>query len=265
MKIYFIIEVVVISTLCFSCGSGKIIYPYERNDMNINENYIEGKRNYDNYLKIKASNKIRMDEGKEFNFNSNIGIIRDSLLIVSIIPMAGVEIFRIYCDKDSIIIINREEKTYFQDSLNKYLRTKQIEFDLNDIIALLANEFFIYGRIKNDINEINRMEESRKIGVVQYKGETDNRESFGQVIYYNKLKGSIERIMISKENKIFYMNIVYRGKEKIKRLAFPEYISAEIVNEKNKLFVEMKIKRVEFEEVKYNRIKIPENYKRVEL
>ena len=73
------------------------------------------------------------NNGREFNFNANIHIKKDSIIWSSIKTTFGVEILRSIITRDSIFILDRINKSYYCNS-SSYLASL-INFELNyDII-----------------------------------------------------------------------------------------------------------------------------------
>lgn len=83
--------------------------------------------------------------GEELKSGGTIGIIKDSVIVVSLIPAMGYEVSRIFCYKDKILVLDRIEKTFFYTTLQKNMEKYKLQGDYNDIEALLTGRAFIYG------------------------------------------------------------------------------------------------------------------------
>ena len=95
-------------------------------------------------MKIKRMNiDFMINEIKE-NMNGNMAIYRDSLIVISVVPLFGYEALRIMCTKDSMIVINRTDKTYHASSLELYLNKYNVPVGFFDLQAVLMNEAFFY-------------------------------------------------------------------------------------------------------------------------
>ena len=93
-------------------------------------------------MKVKRMNVDFVVNGIKDNFNGNMAVSRDSLIAISIIPFLGFEAVRILCTEDSIIVINRTDRTYHASSLDYYLKKYNIPVGFDDLQALLVNEVF---------------------------------------------------------------------------------------------------------------------------
>ena len=69
------------------------------------------------HIKTLRFSKVKFDlqmDKDEFKVGGTIGLIKDSIIVVSIVPLMGYEMARIYCTKDSIIVINRSDKSFYK-------------------------------------------------------------------------------------------------------------------------------------------------------
>jgi len=109
---------------------------------------------------IKKIRGVYTFENEELHFNSNIRIIKDSIIIVSIATAFGIEAMRIYFEKDSITIINRFNKTWYAKSIKEHQDQHGISYDLvfmENILLMGINEKLLYemggeNKAKNDDN-----------------------------------------------------------------------------------------------------------------
>jgi Domain of unknown function (DUF4292) len=96
-------------------------------------------------IKLSRINFSLYIDGEELKSGGTIGIIRDSVIIVSLVPALGYEITRIFCYKDKILILDRIEKIFFYTSLKKNMEKYKIQSTYNDIESLLTGRSFVYG------------------------------------------------------------------------------------------------------------------------
>lgn len=88
--------------------------------------------------------------GDHYESGGNIAIIRDSVIVISLVPLMGLEIARIYCFQDSILIIDRHNKTYTYEPYKTRLGKFYVQGEYNDIESIISGRAFIY---ENETNE----------------------------------------------------------------------------------------------------------------
>lgn len=132
--------------------------------------------------------------GSSSKIHINLGIIRDSVVVASVIPAAGIEVVRIYCTNDSLILINRREKTFDKMSVGEASRQLGFGFTLKDIQAILTGSPFIYSRI--EAGDFRKREQSGKEGkkMEHYSLASGGKYQISQNMIYNGKGGSLRRI-----------------------------------------------------------------------
>ncbi|HNY02378.1 MAG TPA: DUF4292 domain-containing protein [Bacteroidales bacterium] len=85
------------------------------------------------------------NKGKDYSFNGQIRIRKDSLIWISLTPLLGIEAIRLMISQDSVKLMNRLNNTYFigdYDYVNRFLNTN-IDYDLLQAF-LLGNDLRFY-------------------------------------------------------------------------------------------------------------------------
>jgi hypothetical protein len=77
---------------------------------------------------------------------ANIRIIRNNALQVSVQPLLGIEMFRLHIDTDSVVIIDRMNRRYVQESFASLQEIFPIGFDFYTLQSLFTNALFISGQ-----------------------------------------------------------------------------------------------------------------------
>jgi len=161
-----------------------------------------------NTLKAKALVQI-ISKGKTTDLKANIRIKKDSVIWVSISAGVGLEAARVLLTHDSVLFINRLEKTFFAGSYDfiNQLINAQVDFDI--IQALLTgNDFkwYDYHDLKAKVSKDQYQLESthrRKLKKYMMASDSVNQVIY-QSIWLNPETFKIERIKIKEiknENK----------------------------------------------------------------
>lgn len=82
-----------------------------------------------------TANYSGSDEKK--NFKGFMRLKRDSVLMVSVAPLMGIELFRVKLDEDSVGFIDRYNKTYYLETLSGLIRKYSVPADFNLIQSFL--------------------------------------------------------------------------------------------------------------------------------
>jgi len=94
-------------------------------------------------LNSKVEFKFMPKEGVSAGMKGTLKLYRDSCILLSIQPFAGIEAVKCLIRKDSIIIVSRLHKTYSVESLRNFKYSNYLNMEL--IQALLSNRIFIPG------------------------------------------------------------------------------------------------------------------------
>ncbi|MDD4777764.1 MAG: DUF4292 domain-containing protein [Fermentimonas sp.] len=98
---------------------------------------------------------------RSLSSKANIRMIRDSAIQISVQPLFGVEVLRFYIDPDSVVILDRMNKRYVEESLNSLKEKYPVGFDFYTMQSILTNSPFVSGK--------SRVEDSdyRKFNITQ--------------------------------------------------------------------------------------------------
>jgi hypothetical protein len=83
--------------------------------------------------------------GKELNSRVDIKMVKDSVFQLSILPLLGIEAFRIEFGRDSIKVIDRLNKYYAVESYAGLKGNTPVDFNFYNLQALFTNRIFVPG------------------------------------------------------------------------------------------------------------------------
>ena len=150
-KYFRLLSILLIIITIFSCKSGNILIRKERKKeelKNISDaklvRYTEDNNLVYNTMFFKKFQADITINDKNKSFKGNLFIKKDSVIILSITPLMGIELFRIKFVQDSIFIIDRTKKNI--DIVDyKYIWNKFfVDIDFNTIQNILLNQFYCY-------------------------------------------------------------------------------------------------------------------------
>ena len=139
------------------------------------ENLKKHELKYD-FLSAKFSATFSQDK-KSTTFSGQIRIQRDSAIWISISPIMGIEMVRVLITPDSIMFMNRIDKSYFSDNFN-YINTlinSTLDYDMLQSF-LTGNDFSFYEN------------SSFRAGIdnLEYKLITTNRQKLKKYLRHNE-------------------------------------------------------------------------------
>jgi hypothetical protein len=213
-------------------------------------------------------------KGNKFSFKGSCFIRRDSQIVISVVPLMGIELFKICITPAQYTIIDRTKKQVIQGNIGDLKTKYQLDFSYSDIQNILVNGFF---GIQCDNNEIKECFKKFKTG--------DNNKQYYLRSYRERKLEKLEKT--NSENLLFFeylidpvlfrisnvsirempndgkVEVSYKDFSKEDDLVFPHKIS--IVGKKNKETFEFFISFDQIEKDSNNEIgfKIPEKYSKI--
>lgn len=214
-------------------------------------------------MKVKRMNVDFVINGIKDNFNGNMAIYRDSLIAISIIPILGYEAIRILCTKDSIIVINRTDRTYHSSSLDYYLKKYNISAGFNDLQAVLANEVFYYRAGYKDINyekEI-KMEGGNIIFIIE--SLIGSIKLANQEIAADSACNKIRDVFVDDYQRDVKIKVRYNDFNGCEIKSFPSRIMIDIQDKSNAVNLDIEYGQVIFDDKINVKFEIPKGYSRI--
>lgn len=214
-------------------------------------------------MKVKRMNVDFVVNGIKENFNGNMAVSRDSLIAISIIPLLGYEAVRILCTKDSIIVINRTDKTYHASSLDYYLKKYNIPAGFNDLQAVLTNEVFYYQAAYKDINyekEV-KMEGGRIIFIIE--SLMGSIKLANQQIAADSACQKIRDVFVVDYQRGVQMEVRYSDFNGCEIESFPNRLSINIKDKISDVNLDIEYGQVIFDDKVNVKFEIPDGYSRI--
>ncbi|HHT30538.1 MULTISPECIES: DUF4292 domain-containing protein [Petrimonas] len=84
---------------------------------------------------------------RSLSSKANLKIVKDKAIQLSIQPLFGVEMIRLYADRDTIVLLDRMNKRYVKEAIGDVRRIYPVGFDFHTLQSLLTNRVFISGKM----------------------------------------------------------------------------------------------------------------------
>lgn len=106
------------------------------------------------YRTFSAKLNLGMTSGtKSFSSKANIRIIKDEAIQISIQPLFGVEMLRLYMNPDTVFLLDRMNKRYVLESITTIKELYPVGFDYYTMQSLFTNALFVSGKEKIDMGD----------------------------------------------------------------------------------------------------------------
>jgi hypothetical protein len=202
------------------------------------------------------SGKIDVDytsgEGKKYNVNAHIRMYKDSVIWISVTAILGIEGLRAYITKDSVKLLNKQDKVYTARSVSYLQEVTALPLDLASLQDLLiGNPVFL------DSNIVSYTATPGSISFQSIGGFFKNLFTIRQddkLMQSSKLDDMDEL-----RSRTCYLTYDDYENKKGPQFATKRNIS---VSEKNKLDIKLDFRQYEFNETLSFPFSIPKNYKR---
>lgn len=218
-----------------------------------------------NTLKLRKIHFIININDQKYDLNGTVGIIKDSIIVMSFVPLLGYEIARVYCTGDMLIIIDRRNKHVYQGSIKEQLKRFNLNGDYSFIQELLLNQAVICDYyMKNTVYEKNTKREGN---YYYYTIETSNDE---MIVSRQRLKIRSEDLL--NENMMFIdflldrrVVINYGDFQNFEKFVFPKTIEISMIASQKVTEILIKIGNIEINSEINAKMNLPDSYKRMEL
>ena len=222
-NIKYLLLIILLISISFSCKN-KQRNLKNREKLEMSKIYDESMNSNIDYksLLIKFNLKYK-NSNKSLGLKGSVKIRKDSVIIVSLIAVLGIEAARIQFTKDSLFIIDRLNSKVTKGSYKYLKKTFNIDLNYNDLQSILTNDFFIYPHAESEKHEF----------MNNFKFNKDTTD----YSVYRKLPNSIENLVKIRKNnfKIIDYLISDISQNRSLKLKYTGIFSDEIKNLPKKL------------------------------
>lgn len=201
------------------------------------------------------SAKINVDyqgtDGKKYDVNANLRMYKDSAIWISITAILGIEGLRAYITKDSVKILNKQDKVYSARSVAYLQEMTALPLDLNSLQdILIGNPAFV------DSNIISYSKSGTSISLLSMGQWFKNLLTLNEM---SKIENS--KLDDTDKNRSRTCNLSYSDYENKKGVSFSKKRRITIA-EKSNLDIKLDFKSYDFNETLSFPFSVPKNYKR---
>ena len=248
------------------CHTGRKIVeqeqlPAEDNNLRLIR-MLEAKTHDFQTLKIKRVDMELNMNGVEENIRGNLALYRDSLIVISVVPALGYEFLRILCSPDSVIIINRPQKSYYAASFDYYRNKYSIPVDFSDLQAMLANEVFYYKDNLSDRIYEKQLTTRHDNNLFIVDAFREGKRITNQGIEIDREGRCLENVFIVDYDTRMKLNMDYENFTGNGALLFPKRLRIDMVESNNTIKMDISYGQIIFDDSLNVEFAVPEHYTR---
>jgi hypothetical protein len=99
-----------------------------------------------NYSTLTARLNVAVSTGtRTLSSKGTMKVVNNDAAQISLQPLFGMEMFRIYFDQDSLVFLDRMNKCYVKESYSQIKEKYPIGFDFDTLLSLFTNKLFLAG------------------------------------------------------------------------------------------------------------------------
>ena len=114
------------------------------------------------YNTFSAKLNMNLSAGsRSLSSKANIRIVKDNALQISIQPLFGVEMFRLFINPDTVMFLDRMNKRYVMESIASLKENYPVGFDFYTMQSVFTNALFVSGKESVEIADFRKFTYSR--------------------------------------------------------------------------------------------------------
>ena len=233
----------------------------DKTNSNLFEDILENEVRYSTF-----SSKLNMSFStgrKVLNSRATLRIVRNEAIQLSIQPIFGIEMFRLYIQPDCIIILDRMNKRYVQETYDDLKKEYPIGFNFYTLQSLFTNALFIPEQSSVLIDDYNKF---------RYVQSSDNyllsgRDKLSDINYSFCVNGNdqITLTQMYMPAKKYSLEWSYDEFTLVEKLFFPFKMKVSASSQEVNLNTSISLSSINFDESLTLDSSIPSSYTKVEL
>ena len=200
---------------------------------------------------------------KTISSKGNLRIVKDEAIQLSVQPLFGIEMFRLYVEPDYLLVLDRMNKRYVKESFDDIKGTSPIGFDFYSLQSLFSNSLFIPEQSNVSASDYRRF----KFSETQENYHLTSRDKKSQVDYSFSINGNdqitLTELVLPKKNYSLHWN--YNQFALLKDLFFPHEMKITASTQKRKLETSIRLSDINLNTEMSLDTSVPESYTKVEL
>ncbi len=233
---------------------------YSRNSAEILDDLTHNSLKYNTfYSKI----NVDIDFGKKsFSAGGTLKMIKDEVFQLSV-QLLSVELFRMECSKDSIKLVDRYNRMYAMESIDKIKANSDFEFDFYNLQSLITNQLFVAG--KKEITPADyplfKIEKASDKALIEVKDKQNM-----QYMFISNFAGKIQSLYVTDKKQKGSVSCTYSDFKALQSQSFPLSMRFNLKTRDNKeTKLNISFSKIELDKDMNMEFNIPSKYRQIRL
>lgn len=218
-----------------------------------------------NFKTFSSKLNLNLSSGtKSLSSKASLRIVKDKAIQLSIQPLFGVEMLRVYADRDSLVLLDRMNKRYVKESIEDVKKIYPVGFDYKTLQSLLTNQVFVSGQTDVIYSDYKKFF-TGQVSDMHYLLRSVDKES--GIEYSFTIDGNdriaLTCLMEPKDN--YSMNWKYDDFVMETRKAFPRKMDVALASTKRKVNVGLEFSGITLDEDFDLQVSVPGSYTRAAI
>lgn len=227
--------------------------------------FIDIVDNQFNFTTFSSKVNLNLSSGtKSLSSKSSLRILKDKAIQLSVQPLFGVEMLRLYIDNDSIVFLDRMNKRYVKESLADVKELFPVGFDFKTVQSLLTNRVFMSGKPEVLYDDFDQFTTSR-ISDLLYQIRSVDRESGIEYSFAINGNDRITLAHLNEPKRNYSMDWEYDDFMLKNSKLFPHRMNVKLETTKRKADIGMEFSSIVINDDFDLQISIPSSYQRAAI
>lgn len=210
-------------------------------------------------INSKMEFRIYPKEGVSAGMKGSLKLSRDSCMIISLQPFAGIEIVRCLIRPDSIFVVNKLQSLYSAESIDKVPYPDILNY--KTLESIVTNRIFIPGKKKAESGDLDKF--------MSYKGKEGQyysivKDSFNISYHFDKDQ-QYNNMKVGTENILKALEVNYSMFERSNAGVFPRMVELQTENSGKKLRVSFLFMEPSYDKKTDFRFPVSSKYEKVSM
>lgn len=217
-----------------------------------------------NYTTFSSRLNLNITNGsKTLSSKATLRMVKDSSIQISVQPLFGVEMFRFYIDPYQVVLLDRMNKRYVEETISSLKEHYPVGFDFYTLQSMLTNTLFITDESRIEYTDFRTFKYTQTSDLYSLTGKDPNSG-----IEYSFTVNGDDRItnthLLHSQDQMS-LNWTYDEFAQMTESIFPHRMMVSINTQNRKLDSELKFTGIEINEPFSISISIPNGYRKVAI
>lgn len=159
----------------------------------------------------------------EMATKATLKIMKDSMIIVSVTPLLGIELMRTRITKTELVVLNRINKTYYLEGMENINKLFGVNLTYNHIESILLNKIFTYPdslQINSDYTYYEKPKDSVVFSAFTYKGKADSL-NYHHTVWLDNSDKKYSSFTVNLPKTKRYLEVNYKNFKQVENFSYP--------------------------------------------